>query len=387
MLFGEQDKTVISGGYSIAYDPAFYNLLSNISTSSPLVFLNTTANPATGAVVFPLPSTLTGAAVQSFAEANNIIATNLFDPRFFSQTTVGSDFHSPYSQQWTLRFQRELGNNNVMELRYVGNKGTGLFQTLNRNPRIDTLINGFTATIINAAGNEQDITFRGFPELVPAGLVPQVAGQGACVDDPNTTTLNEAAQCAGRILPQSLIRSRENTANSIYHSLQTRFAGRMSTVSYGVSYTWSKALDDASEVFSLFESAISQNPFNVNRLERSLSLYDRRHALSVNWVWDVPFFKNQEGVVGRVLGGWQLNGTYYLSNGQRFTPSQFFNTFVFGQGLSYEDVAFANGFVGLDTLRPFGQPWRAARSGRYKPDRRFADFRSSGPEPERVLLL
>ena len=356
-LFGEQDKTVISGGYSIAYDPAFYNLLSNISTSSPLVFLNTTINPATGPVTFPLPSTLTGEAVQAFAGANNIIATNTFDPRFFAQTTVAPDFHSPYSQQWSLRIQRELGANNVVEVRYVGNKGTGLFQTINRNPRIDTLINGFTSTIINAAGEEEDFTFRGFPGLVPAGLTPLAAGQGACVDDPNTTTLNEAAQCAGRILPQGLIRSRENTANSIYHGLQTRLAGRMSTVSYGISYTWSKAVDDASEVFSLFESAVAQNPFDVNRLERSLSLYDRRHALAVNWVWDVPFFRSQEGVVGHVLGGWQLNGTYYLSNGQRFTPSQFFNTFVFGQGSSYEDVSFANGFVGLDTLRPFaGNP-------------------------------
>lgn len=353
MLFGEQDKTVISGGYSIAYDPAFYNLLSNIATSAPLVFLNTTANAATGPVTFPLPSTLTGEAVQAFATSNNIFATNLFDPRFFSQTTVAPNFHSPYSQQWSLRIQREVGANNVVEARYVGNKGTGLFQTVNRNPRIDTLINGFTTSIINAAGNEQEITFRGFPELVPSGLTPQVAGQGQCVDDPRTTTLNEAAQCNGRILPQGLIRSRENTANSTYHGLQTRFAGRLSTVSYGVSYTWSKSLDDASEVFSLFESAVSQSPFNVNSLERSNSLYDRRHALALNWVWDVPFFKGQEGIAGRALGGWQVNGTYYLSSGQRFTPSQFFNTFVFGQGLSYEDVSFATGFVGLDTLRPF----------------------------------
>ncbi|HEY6332051.1 MAG TPA: TonB-dependent receptor, partial [Blastocatellia bacterium] len=39
-IFGGPDKTVISGGYSIAYDPAFYNIMLNISTSSPLVFLS-----------------------------------------------------------------------------------------------------------------------------------------------------------------------------------------------------------------------------------------------------------------------------------------------------------------------------------------------------------
>jgi outer membrane receptor protein involved in Fe transport len=361
-LFGTQDQTVISGGYSIAYDPAFYNLLTNIATSSPLVFLNTVNNPATGAVLFPLPSDTTGAGVQQFAAQNNLITRNLFDPRFFAQTTVAPDFYNPYSQQWSLRIQREVGRNNVAEVRYVGTRGVGLFQTVNRNPRLTELINGFTADIItgfDAAGDPitEEFTFRGFPELVPGGVQTQVAGQGQCVDDPRTTTLNEAAQCAGRLLPQALIRSRENTASSIYHALQTRFAGRLSDIAYGVSYTLSKTIDNASEVFSLFESAAPPNPFDVNGLERGLSLYDRRHALAVNWVWDFPLFRAQEGFLGRVLGGWQFNGTYYLSSGQRFTPSQFGNLFFLGQGASYMDVNFANTFVGLDTLRPFtGNP-------------------------------
>jgi hypothetical protein len=354
MLFGEQDSTVIRGGYSIAYDPPFYNLLLNISTSSPLVFLNTTLNPAAGNVVFPLPSgTPTGAAVQEFARSNQIIAVNTFDPRFFSQTIVSRDFYLPYAQQFSFGIQREISRDNVVEARWVSTKGTGLFQTLNRNPRIDRLLNGFTANVPGIGA----FTFPGFPQFVPAGLTPQVAGQGACVDNPATVTLNEAAQCNGRILPQGLVRSRENTATSIYHSLQTRYQGRVANqLNWGMSYTWSKALDSASEVFSFQESAAPQNPFGINDLEKSFSGFDRRHAFSLNFIWDVPLFRQQEGVVGNILGGWQLNGTYFLANGLRFTPSQFFNL-ILGPNRSYGDPTWDGGFLGLDSLRPFrGNP-------------------------------
>ncbi len=347
-LFGEQDSTVIRGGYSIAYDPGFYNIMLNISTSSPLVFLNLTNNPAAGPAIFPVPSNPTGAAVQQFAQSNGLIALNRFDPRFFNQTIVAPDFHSPYAQNWSLGIQRQISRSNVVEFRYVGAHAVGLFQTLNRNPRVNNLINGFTAG---------GFTFPGFPNLVPRGLTPQVAGQGACVDDPATTTLNEAAQCNGRVLPQALIRSRENTAQSLYHGLQTEYRGRLfNQLSIGAAYTFSKALDNASEIFSFFEAAGPQNPFDTKG-ERGFSGFDRPHALAMNWIWDVPAYTDQKGILGKALGGWQVNGTYFLANGQRFTPSQVGNSFFVGAGATYMDRAWERAFLGLDTLRPFrGNP-------------------------------
>ncbi|MEW6209664.1 MAG: carboxypeptidase regulatory-like domain-containing protein [Acidobacteriota bacterium] len=346
-LFGEQDATVIRGGYSIAYDPGFYNIMLNISTSSPLVFFNTTVNPASGPAIFPVPSNSTGAGVQQFAQSNGLIALNRFDPRFFSQTIVAPDFHSPYAQNWSLGIQRQVNRSNVVEVRYVGAHAVGLFQTLNRNPLVSRLINGFTAG---------GFTFPGFPNLVPQGTTFQVAGQGSCVDDPATTTLNEAAQCNGRVLPQGLVRSRENTAQSIYHGLQTEYRGRMfNQLSIGMSYTFSKSLDNASEIFSFFESAGPQNPFDAKG-ERGFSGFDRPHAFAMNWIWDVPAYKDQKGIIGKVLGGWQLNGTYFLANGQRFTPSQVGNAFFVGNA-TYMDRIWERGFLGLDTLRPFyGNP-------------------------------
>jgi outer membrane receptor protein involved in Fe transport len=344
-LFGEQDQTVIRGGFSVAYDPAFYNLLLNASTATPTVFLNQTLN-SVNSPVFPLPADFTNAGVQGFAAANNIIAKDLFDPRFFSQTGFSPDFHSPYSEQWSFGIQREIARNNVIEARYVGTHGVGLFQTLNANPRIDRLLNGFTLG---------GIQFPAFPNLVPAGLTPQVNGVGACKDDPATATLNEGAACNGRILPQSIVRHRENTAQSIYHGFQFRYDGRLyNQLTTGISYTWSKALDNASEVFSFQEAAGPQNPFDRD-LDRSFSGFDRRHVFAINWVWDMPFYKDQKGIVGHVLGGWQLNGIYRVGSGLRFTPSQFCQAFCIGTG--YSDTSWDASFLGLDTLRPFvGNP-------------------------------
>jgi hypothetical protein len=341
-VFGEQDATVISGGYSIAYDPAFHNILLNISSSAPLVFLFTTTNPTTGAVTFPLPG-LTGADVQNFATNNGLVQRNIFDPRLFNQTIVSPDFHSPYAEQWSLRVQREIARNNVLEIRYVGTHGVGLFQTVNGNPRIDRLINGFSVAGFN---------FRGFPDLVPPGITPVT-----CVNNPATPD-NEAA-CNGRVLAgRGLIRTRQNGAQSLYHGLQMRYDGRvMDQLTLGMSYAWQKALDTASEIFNSNESAVSASPFNTSTNERSFSGFDRRHVYSMNFLWDIPAFKDQKGIIGHVLGGWQVNGLYFLSSGQRFTAAQFCNASCLGAA-SYIDNTFSTGFLGgFDNFRPFyGNP-------------------------------
>jgi hypothetical protein len=223
---------------------------------------------------------------------------------------------------------------------------------VNRNPRFDRLRNGFTLTVPGLGAT----TFPGFPNLVPNGLTPQVAGTGACVDNAATTTLNEANACAGRLLPAALIRSRENTAQSTYNGLQTRYQGRIGNqLSFGASYTFSRALDNASEIFSFSDISVTQSPFDFNRLEKGISGFHRKHSSSFNFLWDVPFFKQQEGILGRALGGWQLNGVYYLASGRRFTPFQFCNASCIGTG--YDDVTFNSSFFGADALRPFtGNP-------------------------------
>jgi hypothetical protein len=338
-LFGGKDATVIRGGYSIAYEAVFYNIMLNISTSSPTVITDTFAT------TIGLPTNPTGIAIRNAYSAN--LRRNTFDPRLLSRTDVSSDFHSPYSIQYSVGIQRQINDSNVFEIRYVGNKGKDLFQTVNGNPRYDSLYNGFTLTGVMLAGVTQDIVFPNFRNLLGGAPAPQV-----CTDVAGTPD-NEGA-CNGRLLPgQGLLRSRTNTGSSSYNSLQSRYNGRFlqKNLSFGASYTYSKAIDNASEIFAFGESPIAQNPFSVEEGERGVSGFDRTHAFSLNYIYEVPLFKNQEGFAGKLLGGWQLNGTYNLASGRPYTPEQFRNSQVFGN--SYLDAAFVNGFIGLDSLRPF----------------------------------
>jgi outer membrane receptor protein involved in Fe transport len=356
-LFGENDATVIRGGYSIAYDPAFYNILLNVSTSAPAVFNNLIVNsctnhapPCTTADIlafptFRIPAGPTGDVVRTSLGA--FLQKNTFDPALFTQTTVNKDFHSPMAQQWSFSIQRQINRNNVAEIRYVGNHGSGLFQSINRNPNISSLVNGIADFGFGA--------FPAFPNLVPAGVTMQT-----CVDNAATPGVDESV-CNGRILKQGLLRSRENTATSDYHGLQMRYNGRVfNQLTLGAAYTFSKTLDNASEIFSFGEGAFAQNPFDLTKGEKSLSGNDRRHAGSMNFIWDVPFMKSEKGLVGHVLGGWQFNGTYNLASGRTFTPSEFCNFACVGLG--YQDTSFQSNFVGLDQLRPFAGSPNAPRT-------------------------
>jgi hypothetical protein len=324
------DATVIRGGYSIAYDASFYNILLNVQNGAPFsaaialnsgnVLASTTTSP------LPLPANPFGNIVRGAASSSGVLPLGKLNPLFLSQTQVAPDFHSPYSEQWSFGIQHQFGRNQVAEARYVGTRGIGLFQNINDNFFVGPMANGIT----NWFGT--GINLPAFPQFIPAGVTSQV-----CVDNPATTFVNESA-CNGRIKRQAGITTRANTATSNYNGLQTRYNARLmkDSLSVGASYTWSKTIDDASEIFAFdIASANAQNPFNINGPERSISQIDRRHAFSANFIYEVPFFKEQKGIVGHVLGGWQLNGVYVLVSGEPYTPGQFFNGSVLGVGNAY----------------------------------------------------
>jgi hypothetical protein len=161
----------------------------------------------------------------------------------------------------------------VFKVGYVGSKGSDLFQTVDGNPRLP-------------------------------GCTPTAANN--CRVDPT----------------QATIRLRANTASSIYHSLQTSLEKRLSRgFSGGVHYTWSSFIDDASEIFnpSPGEIAVAQDSFNIDA-DRGRSTFDRPHRFAANAVYELPWFRDQRGFVGHVLGGWQFNGTVSLQSGAPFTP-------------------------------------------------------------------
>jgi hypothetical protein len=127
---------------------------------------------------------------------------------------------------------------------------------------------------------------------------------------------------AERVDPtQGVVRVRANTAQSWYHSLQTQVDKRFSSgLSAGVHYTWSRFEDTASDIFnpSVSEVAIAQDSFNLDG-EKGRSAYDRPHRLAGSFVWELPVLREQQGIAGKVLGGWQVSSFFTFQSGSPFT--------------------------------------------------------------------
>src|SRR6185503_12379700 len=118
------------------------------------------------------------------------------------------------------------------------------------------------------------------------------------------------------------IRLRANSGSSIYHSMQASLEKRLSRgFSSGVHFTYSTFIDSMSEIFnnSNAEIALAQDPYN-RRLDRGRSSYDRPLRLAGNVVYELPFHQDQQGLVGRLLGGWQMNSNFNFQSGAPFSP-------------------------------------------------------------------
>jgi hypothetical protein len=111
------DRTVIRGGYSRTYDANYLNLNLNIAGGFP--FLASVVLPNTNA----------------FRTLTTTTVPNISNPNVLTRTVVAGDFRSPATDQYSLEIQRELTSDTVFKIGYVRTKGTGLFQTIDENPR------------------------------------------------------------------------------------------------------------------------------------------------------------------------------------------------------------------------------------------------------------
>jgi hypothetical protein len=169
----------------------------------------------------------------------------------------------------------------------------------------------------------------------------------------------------GRVFCDSgALRRRQNSASSNYHGLQGRLEYRnlFSQLTGGVGFSWSKTIDNVSEVFPFSNSgsvAFSQNPFDIVAAERGLSNIHLGRTLTAYWIWDVPLRKQQVGAAGKLLGGWEVAGSLFLYDGRPWTPIQFIlNRLLDPTSVCGEDFVFNTQSVGaFETCRPYlGNP-------------------------------
>jgi hypothetical protein len=322
-------KTTIRGGYRMLYDPPFYNIYLNVATSTPEVINLTLNAPNIG-----IPAVPTGPNVRNLLAPS--LVTGVSDPRSFNQTNIAPNFGPDKVQSWSLGVEREVTKNSAFEVRYVGNHGYNLFQTVNANPFIADLA-------------------ASFPNLVPAGETPCPASQAV------------VPRAVGRVnCNEGILRTRTNTGFSNYNALQSEFRANnlFKQLTIRAAYTHQKTLDNVSEIFSTFgggnSSFIYQNPANPNAPgEYSFSGLDVPNQWSILFTEQLPFFKEQHGLAGHILGGWTVAANYLVASGQRYTPTQAVSASLLSQlgfisGANFYDTAFTNAFnSGIESARPF----------------------------------
>jgi hypothetical protein len=88
---------------------------------------------------------------------------------------------------------------------------------------------------------------------------------------------------------------------------------------FDVNWTWSHAIDDASDPGpTANEVNLPQDVRNL-RAEKAAASFDHRHRFVANWVWPVPLARSAAGWQQALLADWQLGGAFTAQSGAPFT--------------------------------------------------------------------
>jgi hypothetical protein len=297
-------KLLITSSYAIFYEPYYTGqggpLQAPISAppylGTPQVSLPTFADPFHGNP--PAPGTF------------STPLTNL---------TLSRQLTLPYAQDWDLNLQRSFGSDWLFEMGYVGTKGTHLPRFIEANPAVFVPGTNNGRPISNSSNADQRRLYSGC----------------TLADSPSTCQFSSTGEIA-------------SIANSSYNALEASMRKRFShSLSFLLSYTWSKAIDDVSS-FNITGSAakpvagendLAQNPFDLGA-ERGPSLFDARQRFVASYEWTLPFWKHAENWYQSAFGGWQLSGIATLMSGTPFTV--FDSNDVAAQGSAPEITGFSS---------------------------------------------
>jgi hypothetical protein len=277
-LFGN-GNTVIRGGFGIAYDVLFYNVLTVNDSNYPRVLSVITNQPQT-TNLFP---TL----------APKVATLGPFNPMSAFVNSPTMTVH-PTTNFWTLSVQRQLGGNHVLEVGYSGNRSYHQIAQGQGNPPLLTLAE---AAAVIAAKNPNPTD----------GSVPGVQQRRL---NPNWGS-------------RTLIMS---TAKAAYEAFYVKFDRKISkNLMVGANYTYSGTWSDNDESLGVADITnsspqIPEDYFNV-RKEWSRAVFDRPHRFAIAYTYQVPWFSSgwAAGPVSKIMSGWQISGYTDAQSGQPFT--------------------------------------------------------------------
>jgi len=284
--------TVLRGGYGIYYEPlGVMNINVNQSGfSSSTAFVGSIDNGQT--YTANLTNPFPGGFVMPVGAANGASTFLGQSISFFNPGLT-----NPYMQRWQFALQQQLPGKALLELSYVGNRGTRLRATQDLNP----VPRQYYSTL--PARDQTTINFLG--AAVPNPFYPLLPSTNLAATTVATSQLLKP-------YPQfSGVTAVMNSGFSWYHGLQVRTEKRLSAgLSAQYSFSWSK-----------FMQAISYLNSTDPRPEKVISDLDRPFRSTVSCVYELPFGKGKplgaaaNKAVSRMISGWQVQGVYTNQSG------------------------------------------------------------------------
>jgi hypothetical protein len=204
---------------------------------------------------------------------------------------------TPNTQQWNLNIQHGLSGNTVLEIGYSGTRGVHFMRTQDINQPLPNpaILQGTSANFFRP--------YKGW----------------------------------------SVINHREQSYASNYHGLQMSVNRNFSRgLMFQTAYTWSKAIDNADFSGGIYGFVPNTRD---SRGERGRANFDATHNFIGSVVWDIPYLRDRQDLVGKVIGGWQVSTIYTLRTGLPISPELGRDAAGIGSGARQRPLASGSPFV------------------------------------------
>ena len=343
----KKGRTSIRGGYGISYvidnNISTIDNASNRGFSQAITLNGTTGTLNSGIPTVPIPSfSLPQTSLENFRQ-NNAFALFTFDP----------DLRVPYVQQWNIGAQHEILRDTVLEVRYVGNRGTKLTRAIDVNQQ-RIFANGFFEDFQRAMFNFNNCGGRVNPTALqcanrqPLQLLPSFGAfalnqatflsavrQGEPARALDFYITNKAFFFSGfggeafgstQVLtpylpnPSAYVADYVgNGAYSNYNALQVEVRRRYTNgFDFQANYTWSKSLTDYEGSATNFLGLLDLTLGDI--VEKRRANNDLTHVFKANSGYELPFGSGKRwvnnGFMSTLLGGIKLTGIFTAQSGR-----------------------------------------------------------------------
>ncbi len=306
-----EHNSVVRGGFGIFADSVQLFILSggnsgstNNATLTPQQgYTSTTSVNGSGDNGLTFPSTLANPFPNGFTLPTG---ASLGLQTFLGQGITFQTPHPqiPYNERWSFGVQHQFGPW-LAAIDYVGNHGLHVpiqkdYDAIPQS-QLSLVTNGYDTAVFNKLNASVNNPF--------SGIIPSTATLGS-----SKTSVSQLV----RPYPEfTSVTAYVDNGMSIYHGLQAQLNRRFASgLSLTTAFTYSKTMD-ATQYLNSSDSA----PWY------GLSQLDRKYRFATSFLYELPFGAKRHflanGVAGKIIGGWQVQGVYQIQSGQplNFSPS------------------------------------------------------------------